>query len=75
MGGCRYDSDVSDHVHVSHPDGSMQDAPFSLSEQIVQSIPKSLVDELERTMGVEFARLSVHFEVRPDSESNNRSPD
>lgn len=73
MGGCRYDADISDHVHVSLPDGSMRDAPFYLSEQIVQSIPKPLVEELEQAMGFEFSRLSVHFEVRPESEPINGS--
>ena len=74
MGGCRYDADISDHVHVSLPDGTMKDAPFGLSKQIVQSIPKPLVEELERAMGVRFARLSVYFEAHPESGPTDGSP-
>jgi Fur family transcriptional regulator, peroxide stress response regulator len=73
LGGCRYDADVSDHVHVCLSDGTMRDAPTHLSEQIVQSIPRSLVEELEDAMGVRFARLSVRFETRPESEQADGS--
>ncbi len=68
LGGCRYDADVSDHVHVCLTDGTMRDAPVHLSEQIVASIPRSLVEELEEAMGVRFARLSVRFETHHESE-------
>lgn len=73
LGGCRYDSDISDHVHVRLPDGTMRDAPSYLSERIVQSIPQPLVEELEREMGVEFARLSVYFEACSKSKPINGS--
>ena len=64
-GGCRYDADVSDHVHVTFPDGTTRDAPTYLSERIVRSIPHYLIEELEREMGVELGRLSVHLESGP----------
>lgn len=69
MGGCRYDADVTDHVHVNLSDGSMRDAPPDLSDRIVASIPRPLIRELEQAMDIEIGRLSVHFESRGGPES------
>jgi len=63
-GGCRFDADTRDHVHICYPDGRMIDAPVDVSERIVGSIPRSLLQALEREFGFELASVSVQVEAK-----------
>lgn len=58
-GGARYDADTSDHMHLMLGDGAVRDVPADLGRRFLEQIPDSLVDELERRMGVTVRRVSV----------------
>jgi hypothetical protein len=58
-GVCRYDADISDHVHVAMRDGRLVDLPQDLSSRLIEHIPDELLDELERRMGVRVGSLNI----------------
>lgn len=58
-GVCRYDADISDHVHVAMHDGRLVDLPHDLSSRLIETIPDDLLDELERRMGVRVGSLNI----------------
>ena len=58
-GPCRYDADVSEHVHLAMGDGQLLDLPEDLSSGFLQSIPDSLVNELEQRLGVRVGGVSI----------------
>lgn len=58
-GGARFDADTSDHMHLMLGDGAVRDVPGDLGRRFLQHIPDSLVEELERRMGVTVRRVSV----------------
>lgn len=58
-GGARYDADTSDHMHLMTGEGRVHDVPADLGQRFLEHIPESLVQELERRMGVRVRRVSV----------------
>jgi Fe2+ or Zn2+ uptake regulation protein len=60
-GPCRYDADVSDHVHVTTRDGRVIDVPPELGEQIVRVLTPEAVALLERLAGGPVSRLSIEL--------------
>lgn len=58
-GACRYDADTTDHMHLMLGDGAVRDVPADLGERFLEHIPPSLVEELERRMGVRVRRVTV----------------
>ncbi len=57
----RYDADISNHAHIVRADGSMLDLPHDLSERVISHLPRELVNEVERRMGVRISRIGVEF--------------
>lgn len=55
-GPCRYDADVSPHVHLTLPDGRVIDAPQAVSDSILEALKSSGMDgtgiDAERIRGV-----------------------
>lgn len=60
-GPCRYDADVSDHVHVSLDGGRLVDAPLDVSDAILDRLPQAVLDELERRLGVRIRGVNIQF--------------
>jgi len=57
----RFDADTSSHAHVVMADGSIRDLPDDLSERVMGSIPRTLVEEIERRLGAKVGRIGVEF--------------
>jgi Fe2+ or Zn2+ uptake regulation protein len=66
-GPCRFDADTSDHVHLSMPDGQIRDVPEDLSQKLLEAIPPSAVEDLERRMGVRVGGLTVQVVAAPEA--------
>jgi Fur family transcriptional regulator, peroxide stress response regulator len=58
-GACRFDADTSDHAHVATMDGQLLDVPPDLSAQLLANLPREVLAELERRMGVRVQGVSV----------------
>lgn len=64
-GPCRYDADVSPHVHVSTRDGRMLDVPIELSRRLYAGLDRNVVNEIETRLGVPLGDLSIQVVERP----------
>jgi Fe2+ or Zn2+ uptake regulation protein len=64
-GPCRYDADLSDHLHVITTDGQVRDIPEDLGEAVLRHIPDELVRAIEERMGVRVERMTVDFLIAP----------
>lgn len=60
-GPCRYDADVSQHMHITLDDGRVLDVPQDLAERLGGRLSPALADELERRTGVRVT--GVHLEL------------
>lgn len=60
-GACRFDADLSAHVHVSSPGGDVCDVPDDLSEQLLASVSKDVLREIEARLGVKVAAVSLQL--------------
>jgi Fe2+ or Zn2+ uptake regulation protein len=64
-GPCRYDAELSDHLHAVTPDGRVRDIPEDLGAAVLRHIPAELVRAIEARMGVRVERMTVDFLVAP----------
>lgn len=58
-GPCRFDADVSPHVHVTTPDGRVHDVPADLSDEVLRRLPNGLAEQLSRRMGLRVSAVHV----------------
>ncbi|MCA9304783.1 MAG: transcriptional repressor [Phycisphaerales bacterium] len=63
--GCRFDAEIAPHVHMVMPDGCVSDVPDDLSEEILGSIPASLLDQLAKRMGVRINGIKIDLSCTP----------
>ena len=66
---CRYDADLSPHLHVVDPDGTLHDIPDDLSRDILDRLPPDLIEQIERRMGVRIGRVNLDFIAQPADDS------
>ncbi len=64
-GSARFDADVSDHAHLTSPDGRVLDAPDDISRRLLDAIPRDALRDLEARLGVRVDRVNIHISVRP----------
>lgn len=60
-GSCRYDADVSEHVHVQAEDGRVLDLPTDLSDRLLAALTPDVRREIERRCGVKLDRVAVQL--------------
>ena len=60
-GACRFDADLSRHVHVVHPQGAIVDVPSDLGDPLLASIDKDAIAAVERRMGVKVVGVAVQL--------------
>lgn len=61
-GSTRYDADTSDHLHVQvTTDGRIRDVPVHLGSKLTSSLPRQVISEIERELGIRVERLSVQL--------------
>jgi Fe2+ or Zn2+ uptake regulation protein len=70
-GVCRFDGDVSDHVHVVLPDGRVLDVPPEVGRRLLECVPAELVRELESRVGARLGGLGVQLVAFPCSVAGN----
>ncbi len=67
-GCCRYDADMSDHLHVRFRDtGEVMDVPGELGDRLVQGLAPDVLDEISRVLGVDLDGVSIQLLARRGS--------
>jgi Fe2+ or Zn2+ uptake regulation protein len=64
-GACRYDADMTEHAHIATHDGRVMDVPQDLNQRVLDALPTSLVDEIEKRTGVRVRAVNVQFLTGP----------
>jgi len=78
-GCCRYDADVSEHLHVSfREDGSIRDVPVELGVKLTRELPHHVIAEIEHRMGVKIESINIQLVATrrpagPEAPDENRS--
>lgn len=69
----RFDADMSDHVHILKSDGTIIDIPHELRAQVLDAIPKPLLERIQQLTGIPIARVSIELfeECSPSSPVGN----
>lgn len=60
-GVCRFDGDVSEHVHVVLPDGRVMDVPGEVGRRLMEVVSRDLRADLERRIGGPVEGLGVQL--------------
>lgn len=61
-GCCRFDADLTDHLHVRIGDAAaIQDVPPDLGEQLLEGLSKSVLNEIEKRMGIRIDGVSLQL--------------
>jgi Fe2+ or Zn2+ uptake regulation protein len=61
-GCCRYDADTTDHLHLRVCDtAEIRDVPEDLGALLIESLPKDVLAEIERRMGVTIQGVNVQL--------------
>ncbi|MBX3322854.1 MAG: transcriptional repressor [Phycisphaeraceae bacterium] len=60
-GPCRYDADVSPHVHVVVESGGLMDVPDDLSRQLLSRVGPETLAELEARLGVRITGVDLRL--------------
>ncbi len=64
-GCCRYDADVSEHLHICfREDGAIRDLPDDLGEKLIRHISKDVIAEIEGRMGIGIDGITVQLQAR-----------
>ncbi|MCK4872191.1 MAG: transcriptional repressor [Phycisphaerales bacterium] len=59
-GSCRYDGATHDHLHFKDVrTGEIRDVPEEISEMLLDSIPREVLSEIEKKMGIKLHRIDV----------------
>ena len=60
-GACRYDADTHTHVHIVLEDGRIMDVPEDLSSRLIDSVPETLLNELNDRLGVTCSGIKIEL--------------
>ncbi len=60
-GACMYDANTGEHVHLVLDDGQVMDVPMDLSQQILDAVPQSVLEELAARAGVELRGINIEL--------------
>ena len=72
-GCCRYDADLSDHLHFRcRETAEIRDVPPELGKRLLDRLPKTIVAQIEREMGVCIEGLNI--QLVGHVASNGKSP-
>ena len=64
-GCCRYDADVSEHLHICfREDGAIRDLPDDLGEKLIRHISEDVIAEIEDRLGIGIDGISVQLMAR-----------
>jgi Fe2+ or Zn2+ uptake regulation protein len=60
-GCCRFDGDISDHLHMRLGDSEIVDVPPHLGQRLIAGMPREAIDAIEREMGVKVADVNIQL--------------
>ncbi len=60
-GSCRFDADLTDHVHVVLLDGRVLDVSEPLASELLKALPAGLVAELEAQTGISITGFGIQL--------------
>lgn len=60
-GACMYDANTGEHVHLVLDDGRVMDVPTDLSQQILEAVPASILEELSARTGIEISGIKIEL--------------
>lgn len=60
-GQARWDADTTEHVHFVSEDGRVRDVPPEMGTSLSAALPATLIDEIERRMGVRVDRVRIEL--------------
>lgn len=66
----RYDATVDNHLHVRCArTGEVIDVPHDLSDRLLGSMPREVIDELERRLGFQIDQVQIELVGQPQREA------
>ncbi len=61
-GCCRYDADMHEHLHFKdRRTGKIHDVPDDLGALLLESVPREVIETIERRMGMRLNRLNIEL--------------
>ena len=65
-GGCRYDANISEHVHlkVEGRETTLEDVPDDLGRALLERVRSEVLERIEHKMGVSIDAISVQLHGR-----------
>jgi Fe2+ or Zn2+ uptake regulation protein len=64
-GSCRYDANMSDHLHLRLTNSTeIRDVPEALGARLMENLPRPVLAEIERAMGVRIDKVSIQLHGR-----------
>ncbi|MEX0885492.1 MAG: transcriptional repressor [Phycisphaeraceae bacterium] len=61
-GSARYDAGRTEHLHLRcRTTGDVADAPADLSEQVVATVPREVLDQIEQRTGFKIHQLNIEL--------------
>ncbi|MGV6814140.1 MAG: Fur family transcriptional regulator [Phycisphaerales bacterium] len=60
-GACRYDANTEEHIHVIFDDGKLMDVPTDLGQQLLESIPETVLEEISKRTGIELSGIRIEL--------------
>lgn len=61
-GSCRYDADMSEHLHLRHRDtGEIEDIPAPLGQRLLDHLPANVLREIEEALHIRIDGLSIQI--------------
>lgn len=70
---CRFDADVSEHVHLALPDGRVMDVPAHIAAPLLAAAGEHLRSGLESLTGAPIESLSLHLTAHPPASAKGES--
>ena len=60
-GCCRYDANTSEHMHIRLTNDEIRDVPNDLGARLMNNLPKDVLMEIERRLGVQIEQINVQL--------------
>jgi Fur family transcriptional regulator, peroxide stress response regulator len=73
-GCCRYDANVDEHLHVQIAEtGEIVDVPHELGHELLTSIPREVIEKIERATGATIESINVQFTAKRGNGAEGRA--
>jgi Fur family transcriptional regulator, peroxide stress response regulator len=64
-GCCRYDANTDEHLHVRIAEtGEICDVPHELSSELLEALPRNVIEKIERATGSRIESVNIQFTAR-----------